>query len=48
MQDGGGGMAAVSFGIDERWLYLAAIVIVLLIAWGGVKLVKLLWAAFSG
>ena len=45
---GSGGLGAVSAGISEWvvWLLLAAVLI--LVVLGGIKVVKLLWAAFSG
>ena len=44
LDDGSGGLGAVSFGIDARLILL---VLVLLIAFGIWKLAKLLWAALS-
>ena len=45
---GSGGLGAVSFGISEPLFYLLALLILLLVAAGLWKLVKLFWAAFSG
>jgi hypothetical protein len=45
---GAGGLGAVSVGIREEWLWLAGLVVLLLLAAGTWKLLKLVWAAFSG
>jgi hypothetical protein len=45
---GAGGLGAVSVGIPEEWLWLAGLVVLLLLVAGSWKLLKLLWAAFSG
>ena len=46
--NGGGGFGAVSIGISEPLAWLILVVILALVALGGWKLVKLVWAAFSG
>ena len=43
MNEGAGGLAAISHDIST-WLLLFVLVVVIV---GGVKLVKLLWAMFS-
>jgi hypothetical protein len=43
MNEGAGGLAAISHGISP-WLLLLVLVVVIV---GGVKLFKLLWAMFS-
>lgn len=48
MADGAGGLGAVSFGIDENLFYLLALAVMILLIAGVWKLVKFVWAAFSG
>jgi hypothetical protein len=42
---GSGGLGAVSFGFTETLIGLAILVVVVVLLW---KLVKFVWAAFSG
>jgi hypothetical protein len=44
MNEGSGGLAAVSVGISSPWLLLILLAIVVL---GGIKLSKLLWVMFK-
>jgi hypothetical protein len=45
---GSGGIGAVSVGISEPVVWLVLLLIVALVIFGGWKLAKLVWAAFSG
>jgi hypothetical protein len=45
---GAGGLGAVSAGISEELLWLVGLVVLILVITGGWKLLKLLWAVFSG
>lgn len=45
---GAGGLGAVSAGISEELLWLLGLVVLILVIAGGWKLLKLVWAVFSG
>jgi hypothetical protein len=48
MNEGSGGLGAVSAGISEPIVLIVLIVLALLVAFGGWKLLKLVLAAISG
>jgi hypothetical protein len=48
MNEGSGGLGAVSIGISEPIVLVLLVLLVLIIAFVGWKLVKLILAAFAG
>ena len=48
MNEGSGGIGAVSIGISEPIVLILLIVLAVLVAFGGWKLLKLILAAISG
>lgn len=48
MNEGSGGLGAVSIGISEPIVLIVLIVLAVLVAFGGRKLLKLVLAAISG